>query len=297
MRYRFLICDVFTHRRFGGNQLAVLPDASGLSDAEMQQIAREFNFSESTFVFPSASSTRQVRIFTPVAELPFAGHPNVGTAFVLATIGELGDIGAAATVTFDEKAGRVPVRIERHGTGFRCVLSAPEVLSIGQAVDPTLIAAAVSVSPSDIVIMTHRPHVASVGLPFVFAEVADRAVLARMRVNIPGFEAIGAQGVPPNVLFYTRQGEDFDVRARMFSPLDGVLEDPATGSANCALGAMLCHYHDAGDGTFSRRIAQGVEMGRPSVLMAEADKRGGHVVAARIGGDSVMVCDGYITMS
>ena len=298
MRYRFLICDVFTNQRFGGNQLAVLPQASGLTDAQMQQIAREFNFSESTFVFPSTTGcTRQVRIFTPVAELPFAGHPNVGTAFVLATIGELGEIGATTTVTFDEKAGRVPVQIQRQGTGFRCVLSAPEALSIGRAVDATLVAAAVSVSPSDIVTATHPPQVASVGLPFVFAEVRDRAVLGRMKVNVAGFEVIGAQSVPPNVLYYARSQDDFDIRARMFSPLDGILEDPATGSANCALGAMLCHYHDAGDGTFSRRIAQGVEMGRPSVLMAEADKRGGRVVAARIGGDSVMVCEGSIAVS
>lgn len=294
MRYRFLTCDVFTSMRFGGNQLAVIPDATGLSDLQMQQIAREFNFSESTFVFPSTRCTRQVRIFTPKEELPFAGHPNVGTAFVLATIGELGEIGAAMTVTFDEKAGRVPVQIQRQGTGFRCVLSAPQPFSIGQSLDAGLVAAAVSVSPPDIVMATHPPQVASVGLPFVFAEVADRGVLGRMRVNIPGFEAIGALGVPPNVLFYTRSAGDFDLRARMFAPLDGILEDPATGSANCTLGAMLCHYHDAGDGTFSRRIAQGVEMGRPSVLMAEADKRDGRVVAARIGGDSVMVCDGYI---
>ena len=185
MRYRFLICDVFTNQRFGGNQLAVLPEAAGLSDAEMQQIAREFNFSESTFVFPSTTGcTRQVRIFTPVAELPFAGHPNVGTAFVLATIGELGELGAATTVTFDEKAGRVPVQIHRQGAGFRCVLSAPEALSIGKSVDATVVAAAVSVSPSDIVTATHPPQVASVGLPFVFAEVRDRAVLGRMKVNV-----------------------------------------------------------------------------------------------------------------
>ena len=297
MRYRFLICDVFTNQRFGGNQLAVLPEASGLSDAQMQQIAREFNFSESTFVLPSTTSTRQVRIFTPVAELPFAGHPNVGTAFVLATIGELGEIGATTTVTFDEKAGRVPVQIHRQGAGFRCVLSAPEALSIGKAVDATLAAAAVSVSPSDIVMATHPPQAASVGLPFLFAEVRDSAVLGRMKVNVAGFEAVGAQGVPPAVLYYARSQDDFDIRVRMFAPLDGILEDPATGSANCALGAMLCHYHDAGDGTFSRRIAQGVEMGRPSVLFAEADKRGGRVVAARIGGDSVLVCDGYITVA
>jgi trans-2,3-dihydro-3-hydroxyanthranilate isomerase len=117
-----------------------------------------------------------------------------------------------------------------------------------------------------------------------------------MKVNVAGFESVGAQGVPANVLYYVRSEDDFDIRARMFAPMDGILEDPATGSANCALGALLAHYQSAADGTFAVRIAQGVEMGRPSVLMAEADKRGGRVVAARIGGDSVLVCDGYITV-
>ena len=298
MRYRFLICDVFTSQRFGGNQLAVLPAASGLSDAEMQQIAREFNFSESTFVFPSTTGgTRQVRIFTPASELPFAGHPNVGTAFVLATIGELGEIGASTTVTFDEKAGRVPVQIHRQGAGFRCVLSAPQALSIGKSVDAAVVAAAISVSPADLVSATHPPQVASVGLPFLFCEVKSREVLTRARCNLNAFEAVAQQGVPANVLYYARSQDDFDIRARMFAPMQGILEDPATGSANCALGALLAHYQGAADGTFAVRIAQGVEMGRPSVLFAEADKRGGRVVAARIGGDSVMVCDGYITMS
>src|SRR5436305_9160263 len=110
MRYRYFICDVFTDTRFGGNQLAVLPEAQGLSDRRMQQIAREFNFSESTFVFPpEAGHTRKVRIFTPSIEVPFAGHPNVGTAFVLATAGELGPLGPETTVTFEEKAGLVPI--------------------------------------------------------------------------------------------------------------------------------------------------------------------------------------------
>ena len=298
MRYRFLICDVFTNQRFGGNQLAVLPDAAGLSDTQMQQIAREFNFSESTFVWPSATGcTRQVRIFTPAAELPFAGHPNVGTAFVLASIGALGEVGAEATVTFEEKAGRVPVQIRREGSGFRCVLSAPEALSIGKRVDVSLVADAISIAPADVVTSTHQPQVASVGLPFLLCEVSGREVLARARVNLKAFEAFARQGVPANVLYYARSRDDFDIRARMFSPLDGILEDPATGSANCALGAMLAHYQSPGEGTFAVRIAQGVEMGRPSVLMAEADKRAGRVVAARIGGDSVMVGDGYITVN
>lgn len=296
MRVRFLTCDVFTDRRFGGNQLAVIPDASTLSDVQMQQIAREFNFSESTFVLPSATGcTRRVRIFTPTAEIPFAGHPNVGTAFVLATIGELGEVGKTMTVTFEEKAGTVPVVIQRNDKGFRCVLSAPQPLSVGVILDPALVAAAISVSPADIMTTTHPPQVASVGLPFVFAEVRDRAVLAKARLNMNGFDALKAKGVHPDVLFYARSGDEFDIRARMFAPFDGVMEDPATGSANCALGALLAGHDAKRDGTISYRIAQGVEMGRPSVLFAEADKKAGTVVAARIGGDSVLVSEGHLT--
>ena len=294
MRYRFLLCDVFTDRRFGGNQLAVLPEASGLSTEQMQQITREFNFSESTFVLPSSTATRQVRIFTPTMEIPFAGHPNVGTAFVLASIGHLGAIGASATVTFDEKAGPVPVQIERRDGGFRCTLSAPKPLVIGANTDPAVVAAAVSIAPGDVVTTTHRPQSVSVGLPFLVAEVRDRGVLERMKVNVAGFEALRAQGLPHDVLFYARTSGDVDVRARMFAPLDGILEDPATGSANCALGGMLCQYTAAASGTFEWRIAQGVEMGRPSTLFASADKRDGVVVAARIGGDSVLVGEGEI---
>src|SRR5262245_36486674 len=121
MQYRYFICDVFTDTRFGGNPLAVLPAAEGLSDRQMQQIAREFNFSESTFVFPAeAGNTRKVRIFTPTLEVPFAGHPNVGTAFVLASAGELGAIDGEIRVTFEEKAGLVPVSIQRRGDSFWC---------------------------------------------------------------------------------------------------------------------------------------------------------------------------------
>jgi trans-2,3-dihydro-3-hydroxyanthranilate isomerase len=264
MRYRFLTCDVFTDQRFGGNPLAVLPDASGLTDVEMQQITREFNYSETTFVLPSTNgSTRRVRIFTPAKEIPFAGHPNVGTAFVLASLGEFGDVGAEMTVTFEEKAGTVPVVIRQQGPGFRCVLSAPKPLSIGPTLDPAVVASALAISPSEIVIATHPPQMASVGLEFVFAEVRDRGVLEK---------------------------------ARLFGPFDGVMEDPATGSANCALGALLAGYDAKRDGTIGYRIAQGVEMGRPSALFAEADKKAGNVVAARIGGDSVMVSEGQLTV-
>src|SRR6185369_9130321 len=135
MRYRFYTCDVFTDTRFGGNPLAVLPEAQGLSDRQMQDIAREFNFSETAFVLPpERGQACRVRIFTTTLELPFAGHPNIGTAFVLATIGRFGPIGDPVTVTFEEKAGLVPIVIRRAGDTFHCELSAPERLSLGAPV-------------------------------------------------------------------------------------------------------------------------------------------------------------------
>ena len=295
MGYRYYTCDVFTETRFGGNQLAVLPEAGGLSDRQMQQVAREFNFSESAFVLPAKQGhTRRVRIFTPTAEVPFAGHPNIGTAFVLATTGALGPIDASLTVTFEEKAGLVPIKIHRRQETLWCQLSAPERLALGKTVRPEVLAAAVSLSPDDVVVTTHRPQVASVGLPFLVAELRDRSALERARVSGQGFDAIVARGVVSDVHLYTRSGDEFDIRTRMFAPFDGVPEDPATGSANCALAGLLSHYGAATDGTTSWRIAQGVEMGRPSVLDASAEKRGGVVVATRVGGASVMVSEGII---
>ena len=296
MRYRYFLCDVFTDRLFGGNPLAVLPDALGLSDRQMQQIAREFNFSESAFVLPpEQGKTRRVRIFTPTTEVPFAGHPNVGTAFALARAGELGPLDGPLEVTFEEKAGFVPIRIERQADGaIACELAAPERLSLGAVVGPDALASAVSLSPDDVVTRTHPPQVASVGLPFLVAEVADRAALERARTSMPGVEALAAEGIVPDVHLYVRSADEFDLRARMFAPLDGVPEDPATGSANCALAALLAHCDPRDAGRLSWRIAQGVEMGRPSVLAARAAKEAGAVVGAWIGGTSVLVGEGWL---
>lgn len=296
MRYRYYICDVFTDTRFGGNQLAVLPAAGGLSDQQMHQIAREFNFSETTFVLPTeAGHTRRVRIFTPTAEIPFAGHPNIGTAFALAVAGEFGPIETPITVTFEERAGLVPVSIHRRdGQLIWCELAAPERLSLGKTISAQALASAVSLGPGDIVTTTHLPQVASVGLPFLMAELKDRAALERARTNMDGVNALVTEGVTPDVHLYTHSGDEFDIRARMFAPLDGVPEDPATGSANCALAAMLSHYNDAKSGSFRWRIAQGVEIGRPSVLEARTEKKEGVVVDARIGGASVLVSEGFL---
>jgi trans-2,3-dihydro-3-hydroxyanthranilate isomerase len=296
VKYRYYTCDVFTETRFGGNQLAVLPQAVGLSTQRMQEIAREFNFSETTFVFPArAGHTRHVRIFTPVREVPFAGHPNVGTAFVLASAGEFGEIKSSLTVTFEEEGGLVSVAIhEAGGKVASCELTAPQALSFGKTLPVELVAAAISIDSKDIVTKTHGPQVASVGLPFIMVELRDRSVLERVRISMSGFEALAAQDVMPDVYLYTRGTDGFDIRARMFAPLSGVPEDPATGSANCALAGLLAHYSEDSNGSFSWRIAQGVEMGRPSTLIARAEKKDGVVQTTRIGGATVLVSEGMI---
>jgi trans-2,3-dihydro-3-hydroxyanthranilate isomerase len=262
----------------------------------MQQVAREFNFAETTFVLPAERGhTRRVRIFTPVREMPFAGHPNVGTAFALATAGLLGPIDGSVTVTFEELAGLVPVVIDRTPAGgLQCELRAPEPLSRGRTVSAATLAEAVSLETAEIVTHAHQPVVASVGLPFLMVELRDRAALERARARVDRLEALAADGITPDVHLYVRSGDGFDLRARMFAPLDGVPEDPATGSANGALGALLGTLDPAPTGTFRWRIAQGVEMGRPSVLEVRAEKRDGVVTDAYVRGSSVLVSEGQI---
>jgi len=295
VKVQFYTCDVFTDVRFGGNPLAVLPDATGLSSVQMQQIAREFNFSESTFVLPShGGHTRHVRIFTPTQEIPFAGHPNIGTAFVLSSIGEIGNIDEGLNIVFEEKAGPVPISIRQVGADIWCELKAPEPLSLGQSIDLDLIAAALSLVSEDIVTSTHEPIVASVGLPFVIVELDSRLALERARSYLPAIEEIQGLGVMPDILLYVRSEDDFDIRARVFAPLDGVPEDPATGSANCALAALLSHYKTESTGDFSWRIAQGVEMKRPSVLEARSVKRPYSGIDVWISGTCKMVSEGLI---
>lgn len=295
MKYRYFICDVFTTERFGGNQLAVLPDAEGLSTERMQQIAREFNYSESTFVTSGTNGTsRNVRIFTPSIEVPFAGHPNVGTAFALANDGAFGDIGDGLIITFEEAAGTVPVSIRRDDEGrIWCELEAPEQLSLGNKVDAGRIAAALSLDESDIVTSTHEPQVASVGLPFLMVELASTDALSRAKVVIAGLESLREDGIVPDVHMYVRSKDKVDIRARMFAPLDGVPEDPATGSANCALAALLTEVDEQYSSGGSWRIAQGVEMGRPSLLEART-RREDDAIKVRIGGYSVLVAEGSI---
>jgi trans-2,3-dihydro-3-hydroxyanthranilate isomerase len=299
MRNRFVTADVFTEQLFGGNPLAVLPDARGLDDAQMQKIAREFNLSETVFVLPPAAPahTRRLRIFTPATEVPFAGHPTVGTALVLARLGEVPLQGATTRIVFEEGAGPVPVTIgARDGQAAFAQLSAPRAPEILQERPAALVASALSLAPSDLVTAQGLPRVASCGLPFLLVRLTNREALARARLNrsvwarhLEGTDAAHL------FLFTDDTGDDeHDFRARMFAPGGGVEEDPATGSAAAALGGWLGGTAAMADGTLRCVIAQGLEIGRPSRLEVEVDKGGGAVAAIRVGGAAVLVSEGTI---
>ena len=237
-----------------------------------------------------------MRSFTPFDEIPFAGHPNIGTAFVLASFGDLGRLDASTAVTFEEGAGLVPIDIEVvGGKPTRCELAAPEALSLGPSVSVKAVADLLSLSPDDFVTDTHPPRVASVGLPFLFAELRGRDSLARARVDAGALGALETEGVPLAIHVYVRSADEFDLRARVLIA-EGGYEDPATGSSNCALAAMLAQCDFAPDGELRWRIAQGVEMGRPSTLYARAEKRDGRVVSAHIAGACALVASGFLEL-
>ena len=288
--------DVFTDTKFGGNPRAVVLDAEGLDGADMQAIAREFNYSETTFVLPPTApgTTAHVRIFTPNEELPFAGHPNVGTAFALARIGTAFGHDVPARLVFEEAAGLVPVRILRDaGEIAGAELTAPQDLSIGSPVAPMVIAACLGIAESDVITANHGPVGAGVGTGFVIAAVRARATLAAMRPDAAAFARHLPIDGTSKLLAYAATADD-TVQARMFFAVPEVREDPATGSATAALAALLATCAPEDDGTFRLAVAQGVEMGRPSLLLTTVEKLGGAIVSVRVGGRCVPVMEGLI---
>lgn len=289
-RYAFLTVDVFTSTRFGGNQLAVFPDARDLSDIEMQALAAEMNYSETTFVLPPAdpANTAHVRIFNRTAEMPFAGHPNVGTGFVLASLGAV----QSDVLRFEEMAGLVEVRVARDASGVAtgAEIDAPQPLRILGELPRTAIARCIGVSPEAMRTAAHPPLRASVGVDFVLVEV-EAGALAEAVPDLAAFREAAAAYLPGNdrlsVLVYSRAGER--IRSRMFAPLAGTWEDPATGSANATLAALLLSQSGGTMNAFE--VTQGVEMGRPSTLRVRA-WRAADGVHASVGGDCVPVLHG-----
>ena len=239
----FETVDVFTAIRFGGNPLAVVFDGETLSPGQMQSIAAEFNLSETAFVLPPPRPdvTATVRIFTPRAELPFAGHPNVGTAFVVARRGEVFGAPVGDAAVFAEQAGDVALTITRRdGVVSGAELEAPQTFATGPAVDGAAVAACCALASGDLVTTNHAPGIGSCGIPFVFAEVASRAALRRASGVVAAFAAHIARDLAAGIYLYTRDSDArADIDARMFAPVHGIAEDPATGSATVALGAYL----------------------------------------------------------
>ena len=302
LKLNFVTVDVFTGTQFAGNPLGVVLNAEGLSGGQMQAIAAEFNLAETTFVLPpkDPAHTAEVRIFTPRYEMPFAGHPNVGTAFALARTGtSYGRAVGSDSVLFEEKAGIVPISLLKEGavvTGAR--LASPQLLTLGAEVPAELIAAACSLSVDDIETRNHPPRIASCGAPFILAELKDRARLAAATARSDVFTHDIAKQPVTSLLIYTQVAESgLDIRARMFAPHHGIPEDPATGSANVALIGLLAKLRPEPDLRISKTIAQGVEMGRPSLLEAVAEKKNGTVTATYIGGRCVPVMSGTIELA
>jgi trans-2,3-dihydro-3-hydroxyanthranilate isomerase len=288
--YEFVTLDVFTDTRFGGNPLAVFTDARGLSDADMQSLAKEFNLSETTFILPpeNPAHAARVRIFNVTAEMPFAGHPSVGTGYVLAQMGRA----KAGALTMEVPAGLVEVKITTDPAGAATggVIAAPRALTTGETLSVDAAAACIGLAAADIVTANHAPIEASVGMPFFFVEVTE-AALARATPDLGAFRrAAGGRAElieRLSIHLYARDGDA--IRARMFGPLSGVWEDPATGSANAALAALLTSLSGADEATYA--ITQGVEMGRPSRLAATA-RKAPDGIRATIGGGCVPVLSG-----
>jgi len=300
MQLEFITVDVFTERRFGGNPLAVILDGSGVTTAQMQSIAAEFNLAETTFVLPpqDPSHTAAVRIFTPRAELPFAGHPNIGTAYVLASEGNSHGRTVGDPLVFEEKAGLVRLDLIRDGAAIAGArLAPPQPLTRGEDVAPDVVAAACSLAPADIATANHAPCITSCGVSFVFAELKSRSALAAARPRADIFSEHLKADRATGILLYVRDNSGgFDLQVRMFAPLYGVPEDPATGSGNVALTGFLASLRPERDLTLKLRIAQGVDMGRPSLLEAAAEKRDGKLVAMSIGGRCVRVMRGALEL-
>jgi len=295
---RFFILDVFTARKFCGNQLAVVVDGRGLSAAAMQSVAREFNFSETTFVLPARDRrcARRVRIFTPQRELPIAGHPTVGTSWILASRGDVALNNKSTTAKLELGAGPIVVTIEgkRRKPDFVWMTHPPAEFGAIRK-DHAQVAAAVGLRASDL--RTDLPlQTVSTGIPLLFLPLRSLDALKR---SVSEAKALGSIFPPrherqPVYLFTIERARPLIVRARMYAPYDGIVEDPATGGAAGPLGAYAGKYGmiNSEGGAFT--IRQGVEMGRPSEIRVEVTRGAAGAHITRIGGRCAIVAEGTL---
>lgn len=296
-KLRFSTLDVFTERRFGGNPLAVFTDAQDVPDGQMQQIAREMNLSETVFILPPRDPRAlcRARIFTPARELPFAGHPTIGTGFLLAALGRAALREGRASFLLEEEVGLVPLSVESRG-------AKPAFVQLSVAALPTFrdppagreeLAPMLRLKADDLI---DDAQAVSCGLQFLFVPVRDRSVLARAGIDAERWDRTLGGYSTQQVFIFCRDPElpGSSIRARMFSPTFGIAEDPATGSAAAALGGYLGARAPESDATLQWVVEQGFEMGRPSLLHVETDKAGGRITGVRVGGASVLVSEGTL---
>jgi trans-2,3-dihydro-3-hydroxyanthranilate isomerase len=290
MLYDYMTLDVFSDQAFGGNQLAVLTDARGITDAAMQAIAREFNYPETTFVLPPCdpANTRHVRIFTPGGELPFAGHPTVGTACALAMSGH-SDTGE---MVLEEGVGPVRVTtINDHGA-YSARLRLNRAPDVSEAVPSAEDAAAVvSLEPRQIL----QLFCAGMGPRFTFVRVASREIVDRALLDHQQWRRVLAETWGPQLfLFAGELGDGAELYGRMFAPGLGIAEDPATGAAAAAIVGAAASAAGNGEGEFRLNIVQGVAMGRPSFLSASARVEQDALASIEVGGSCVLIAQGKI---
>jgi len=312
MTYKYHTADVFTDTPFGGNQLAVIVDARGLTTEQMASIAREFNFSETIFVTPpeDPGHTRRVRIFTPGSELPFAGHPTVGAAFVLAATGEIELTGDETRIIFEEGVGPVPVVIRsENGRPVFAQLTAAKLPEKGTETHARgAIAKLLSLDAEDVdEDANYKIEAWSAGLPYLIVPIKTLEALGRARVKVDLWEKNLRDTWAPEIFLFVEteesaarngvQSGDGVIRARMFAPSLGIPEDPATGSACASLAGYLATRSAKHDGLLKYTVHQGVEMGRPSRLEVEVEVAAAAVEAVRVGGASVLISSGKLHLA
>jgi trans-2,3-dihydro-3-hydroxyanthranilate isomerase len=296
------ILDVFTDHPLQGNPLAVVLEAEGLDDAAMQAIAREFNLAETVFVFPPVdpANSARIRIFTPARELPFAGHPTVGTAVLLAELLAGGQIGGAGIViALEEKIGLVKVEVARRPkSGVRGVFALPVLPQMQEAdFNVEAVAHALGLDPLEIGFGAHGISLWSAGVPFVMVPIRDLAAIGRVQIgDNKAWDAAFAHAGTGAAYLYTRETVDpaCHIHARMFAPKMGITEDPATGSAAAAFAGVAATCELPEDGLHQIIIEQGFEMGRPSLIALDLDIQKGRLAGAQIGGAAVRIAEGTL---
>lgn len=299
MLHPFFTLDVFTGAPFTGNPLAVVLGAADLTDRQMQSVAREFNLSETVFVSAPVdpNNAAKIRIFMPSGELPFAGHPTIGTAVLLASLDPANAKGCDYQVRLEEKVGLVPVDVTFRNDKWTGTLSTPAMpTSAGQPPPADLAASALGLAAGEIGFGGHQPGLFGAGVPYLFIPVRDLAALERTAVVEPAWSQLTAAANTDGAYIYTAGTDGQDFRARLYAPASGIPEDPATGSAAAALPGQLNAASPLGNGTHRWRVGQGIEMGRASDIHLETDISGGDFTAVRVGGNAVTISRGMITI-